>query len=287
MNDIYADVSVLSANYNNGRYLRLFFDSILSSTLIPKEIVIVDDGSSDDSRAIIHEYASRYESIRYLLLDQNVGFANALNAGLDLAGSKYIMRLDPDDCVHPDRIRQQYEMLEEHSDIDIVGSNAFYFEGELSDVQFKTNFPGPHELIIRQYKRGVHGILHGSVMCRAAVFKKYKYQQEYVPAEDFVLFAQMIADGHKALNIKEALTYVRVHSGSVSNDLSFKAIQVPFLVSNQLFHMNHGPWKIKIFYFHLKYYRKFLFSKNIPEKLWYLTLAVILQPGKVMARIKQ
>jgi glycosyltransferase involved in cell wall biosynthesis len=281
-----ASVSVLSANYNNGRYLDSYFESIYASTLVPDEIVIVDDGSRDDSREIILRYAQKHGNVRHLMLDKNIGFANALNRGLEVVKSKYVMRLDPDDHIHADKIRQQFDFLENNPQIDIVGTNAQYFELDRIS-SFKSNFPEKDEQIKRQFRRGVLGLLHGTVMCKTEVYKKYRYEQDYVPAEDFVLFAQMLADGHRAANIKEPLTYVRVHAGSVSNDLSFKAIEVPFLTSNRLFGMNHGPLKIKIFYYHLKYYRKFLFSPNKLKKLWYIALSSLLQPGKILARIKR
>lgn len=287
MNRLQANISVVSANYNNGKYLRQFIDSLLNSSLVPGEIIVVDDGSKDDSVKILTQIASETDIVKLVILEKNQGFANALNAGLNMATGDYILRLDPDDFVHEDRIRLQYEMLESNRQLDVVGSNAAYFDSETGKIIFKTNFPSTFEEIKKRYHTAMHGVLHGTVMGKAELFRKYGYSQKYVPAEDYAIFARMIADGAVMQNLAAPLTYVRVHAGSVSNDLKYKAIREPYIICNELFRTNYGPLRSKFTYYHLKFYRRFLFQKNLLKRMWYLFLAVSLNPAKLMARIKR
>lgn len=281
-----ANVSIVSANYNNGKYLRQFIDSIMGSTMLPKEIIVVDDGSKDESVEILKTLAKHTDILKPVFLKQNQGFANALNAGLKAATGQYILRLDPDDYIHEDRIRLQYELLQGNKELDVVGSNAAYFDNDTGKIIFQTSFPSAFPEILERYKSALHGVLHGTVMGKAQLFLKYGYEQKYVPAEDYAIFARMIADGAVMQNIRQPLTYVRVHAGSVSNDLKYKAIREPYLICNELFKTSYGPFRIKLTFYHLKYYRKFLFQKNVLKRMWFLLLAICLNPSKLAGRIK-
>src|SRR5690606_31416504 len=104
MKNMVADVDIVCANYNNGPFLRDFFDSILASTVRPQSIIFVDDGSTDGSLDICEDYVERIPELQVVVLADNVGFANALNIGLSHARAKYILRIDPDDILNPRRI---------------------------------------------------------------------------------------------------------------------------------------------------------------------------------------
>ena len=281
-----ADISVISANYNNGKYLKQFIDSLLTSTMLPREIIVVDDGSKDDSVAILQSLMRQTTFLKPVYLNTNQGFANALNCGLQNASCPYVLRLDPDDYIHPERIRLQYEMLQNDPTLDIVGSNAAYFDDGSGKIIFKTNFPTEPEAIRKRYLEATHGVLHGTVMGKTSLFKQIGYDQQHVPAEDYAIFAQMIARGAYMRNLPAALTFVRIHSGSVSNDLKFKAIREPYIICNELFNTNYGSIRIHLNYYHLKFYRKFLFLKNPVKRTWFLALAICLAPSKLISRIK-
>ena len=103
-----ADVSILTANYNNGKYIEELIRSVLTSTMLPIQFIIVDDGSTDNSVEIIKSYSSQYDFIELIKLEKNQGFANALNAGLKQVRGCFVLRVDADDYVAPDRLEKQY-----------------------------------------------------------------------------------------------------------------------------------------------------------------------------------
>jgi glycosyltransferase involved in cell wall biosynthesis len=95
-------VTILINNYNYGRFLRPAIDSALNQTYPDIEVLVVDDGSTDDSREIINSYGARITSI----LKENGGQASAFNAGLAASKGEIICMLDADDVFHPDKVER-------------------------------------------------------------------------------------------------------------------------------------------------------------------------------------
>ena len=103
-------VSVVMSLYNSQKYLREAIESVLCQTLSDFEFIIIDDGSKDDSADIVRSY----NDVRIRLISQeNLGLAAALNRGIQLAKSKLIARMDPDDICFPDRLLKQFEYLQQ------------------------------------------------------------------------------------------------------------------------------------------------------------------------------
>ena len=113
-------ISIVIANYNYGRYLRQCIDSCLSQTYPPHEIIVVDDGSTDDSRIILKEHES-HPLVR-LILQDNQGQEVAMQRGLDEAAGDWIMGLDSDDCYDS-------SCLEEIARVADVKYSWIYFKG--------------------------------------------------------------------------------------------------------------------------------------------------------------
>ncbi|MFQ5481319.1 MAG: glycosyltransferase family 2 protein, partial [Nitrospinaceae bacterium] len=88
-------VSVLMSVYNDSEFLRLAIESILQQTYQNFEFLIIDDGSTDDSRGIIRSYQD--SRIRLIVNDQNMGLTQSLNKGLNLSKGSLIARMDSDD----------------------------------------------------------------------------------------------------------------------------------------------------------------------------------------------
>ncbi|UII34296.1 glycosyltransferase [Fulvivirga ulvae] len=280
------DVSIVSANYNNAPYLEVFLNSILESTYLPKEIIIVDDKSTDNSLDILSKYSMSYDIITVIKLENNQGFAKALNIGLEKATGKYVARIDPDDCMHPQRIEKQYFYLTNHPSITAIGSNAFYFKHSIKNQLFKSNFPVNTQIIHDRYLKGEHGLLHGTVMIKSDIIKLYQYRQKNVPAEDYDIFSRILRDGHIFFNFKECLTGVRIHSNSVSNSLPYSTIKKTYDLRKEIFNKSTPKIKIFIMYFHMKFYRKYLFEDNKVKAIYYLVISSIFRPDKVFRKFK-
>jgi glycosyltransferase involved in cell wall biosynthesis len=276
-------VSIIAANYNNGVFLEAFINSVINSSLLPEEIIIVDDGSTDNSIKILNAY-SHLPYLRTILFETNQGFTSAINAALQAAASKYVMRADPDDLLHPQRIGKQFDYLEQNPETDMLGSNAVYFDSETEKPINKSNFPLSHHDIINAYRKGEHGLLHATVCGKRSVYQKYRYQQ-FSPGEDYELFSRMVKDGHRFANLDEALYKVRVHPSSSTSTLGREGIVRTFQFRDQIFGTRTTKLRIWFYYNYIRNYRNYQLSGNNIIKYFYLFLAILSYPSKLLKRL--
>lgn len=282
-----ADISVVVANYNNGRFLPEMFESIIHSTVLPKELIIADDGSSDNSKEIISQYAGMYQWIVPVFSDTNEGVANATNRAISFARAKYILKVDSDDVVKPDRIEKQFRFMEQHPDIDVLGGNCTYFAGKTTNVIRNSGFPVAEEEIRARFIRGENGVLNGTVIVRREWFERFSYRQEMAWAEDYDLFARMLKNGAVFHGIAEPLTFVRIHRDSATSNLKYDTLRKAWVLSRELFGNTKPEWKVKLFFMHLYFYRRYLVCDNQIMKWLHLALAVLFDPLKVLSRIRK
>ena len=107
--------------YNAGYYLKEAIDSILNQSFSDFEFFIIDDKSTDNSLEIIKSY----KDDRIILIEKqsNTGYTDSLNMAIKLSKGKYIARMDADDISSPKRFLKQYEYLESHQDVVLLGTN--------------------------------------------------------------------------------------------------------------------------------------------------------------------
>ena len=279
-----ADVSIIAANYNNGQYLEEFVRSVSHSEVLPKELIIVDDGSTDNSIKLLEGFKD-VGFLKVIKFEKNRGFCHALNEGIKIASGKYILRIDPDDIILPNRIATQFDFLEQNKDVDVVGSNVVYFNDETGKELLTSNFPIGHKQIAETYKRGEHGVQHPTTMIRAVVMKKYKYVQKNFRAEDYEIFAKMINDGHRFANIQKPLNKMRVHGNSVSSGIKLEVIKLTFRLRDEIFKTSTSDLQILFYYWHILNYKKFLIAKNPLAKFVFLTSSAFCYPSKFIKRL--
>ncbi|MHC1708675.1 MAG: glycosyltransferase [Bacteroidales bacterium] len=276
------DISIIVANFNNGKFLDDFMESIIQSTVLPRELILVDDGSTDDSLVILEKYR-HLDFLKVLISDKNYGNPAAVNRGLEIAGCKYIMRADPDDIIALDRIEKQYNFLESHPEIDVLGSNVLYFSGNKKILNI-SNLPLTHEKIVKTYQKGEHGVLQATTMIKSEVYQQYRYKNIF-PGEDYDLFSRMVKDGRRFHNLAEPLYKVRVHPGSSTNTLKFETIRQTFRSRDSIFGTHTSALYAYIYYIHIKYYRAFQSEDNRVKKYLYLLISSLASPKKVIRRI--
>ena len=274
------EFEIISANYNNSQYLTRYFESIINSTLRPSKILIVDDASTDNSVEIIKSFEDKI-SICLIENHTNLGFANSLNLALEQVKTPFFARLDPDDFVHPERFNKQLDFFNDYPEIDIVGTNVTYI---LNGLKKKNSAVTLSSSKIEKFiKEGILPIIHGSIMCKSNKLIDFRYRQKFVPAEDYDLFAYSISNGLKIMNMDFSLTFVTIHRNSVSNDLKFSAVKNRFELASNYFNTNKSSLYIKFEFFHLKYYRKYLFEESI-LKYYFIIISALFSPFKSITK---
>jgi glycosyltransferase involved in cell wall biosynthesis len=207
-------VTVLMPAYNAGAYIAEAIDSVLDQTMPHFELLIVNDGSTDDTEAIIHSYIDD----RIVVVHQkNSGVANALNAGLRKAKGKYIARFDADDVCFPDRLQTQLDFLEQHQDCVVVGSDAIYISEQGEELCYFHCADHSNEHL-KKHLLETCPFTHSSVMYRRDdVLHCGGYNDHAHNMEDHLLWMQLSVQG-KFYNIQEPLIKVRFNPSSVTID---------------------------------------------------------------------
>lgn len=112
-------ISVVMATYNRAALLPRAINSLLSQTFREWELIIVDDGSRDDTVGLVSQFAHRDSRIHYGY-QENAGLCEARNAGIAAAAGKYLTFLDSDDEYRPDHLMLRHRYMEENADVDFV-----------------------------------------------------------------------------------------------------------------------------------------------------------------------
>lgn len=209
-------VSVVMPVYNGALYLKEAVDSILSQTHANLELIIVNDGSTDNSEQIIRSYTD--ERIVYLKNEVNSRICVTLNRGLDIAKGKYIARMDCDDISVPERLQKQVEYMELHPSIGIVGSDIIVFGENMEN-----------RLFLFEHDKNIckAGLLfatcfaHPAVMIRKSLLDEYnfRYDDSYRGLEDFELWYRM-SKYTELVNIPEPLLHYRKHKSQETQNVS-------------------------------------------------------------------
>lgn len=204
-------VSVLMGAYNNAATLREAMDSILAQTAGDLELIVVDDGSRDDSRAIAESVED--PRVRVLAMDRNVGIARSLNAGLRAARAPVVAVQDADDFSAPARLERQLAFLAARPDVAVVGSRmrevdatgaeraprTLFRAGDVRDVLMRFNpIPNTSAAFRREVVLGLGGY-----------DPRYRYAMEY----DLWL---RTADAHGVWALDEPLSTRRMTTTNVA-----------------------------------------------------------------------
>jgi glycosyltransferase involved in cell wall biosynthesis len=210
-------VSVVMPVYNGKKFLCEAIDSILKQTYRNFELIIIDDGSTDNSSELIGKYSD--ERIRFHQNKTNRGIVYSLNKGIELASGKYIARMDADDVSLPHRLQKQVAYLETNPQCIVLSSYI-----DLMDEKGEPLLPWFAERAARTpeqiYKMMVDEccIAHPSVMMRAGDLPKPTYLN--VPgAEDWDLWLRVLRKGPVIHKIVEPLVKYRVHDSSITQNL--------------------------------------------------------------------
>jgi glycosyltransferase involved in cell wall biosynthesis len=278
-----ADVSMVVPNYNNGRFLAMFIESVLQSTMWPAELILVDDGSTDNSCEVLESFSS-VPFLKIVKLPENRGLPTALNTGLDLAVSRYILRADPDDLLMPDRIERQYQYMETHPEIDVLGSNVIYFNHETGKETNVSNFPATHDEIVRLLRAGINGIQHPTVTIRRIALGSLRYEN-ISPGEDYALFSTLAVRGRRLASLPEPLYRMRIHGASSVSNISLNAVKQIFMARDRIWKTKTSIFRVYGYFFFIYHYRKSQLEKNKLLKIFYLATAGLFFPQRVFIAI--
>lgn len=246
-------VSIILPAYNSAKYLSLTIESLLNQTYTNFELLIIDDGSTDNTSQIIDSYKD--SRIKHIKNDGNKGLIYTLNKGIELANGEFIARIDADDICLPKRLEKQVQFLEENKNIALVATQIQTIDehGNNSgnwplDIQKTTTTS------IKKRMAWENCIAHPSIMFRAAIIKNYRYSIHQKNTEDYALWLELLADGFLIAKIPEQLLLYRVHTQSIT--VSFHRKRNSFFINfntkgkflqGRLSRLKFGIFETKVF----------------------------------------
>lgn len=232
------NVSVVITNYNYGRYIDEAIESCLNQTVQPKEIIVVDDGSTDDSRSILQQRSIQGQ-IKTILQD-NYGVAAARNAGIAHASSPLIICLDADDRLDSRYIEALVPAFKADQSLGVAYSALSIIRDDLPDkkVLAYDRWPIPFDWEL-QAKGGAPP---GNCIPSAAMFRRSMweraggYKQVYAPAEDAEFWTRGLSVGYTARMVtREGLFLYRFHTDSASKTKPWRGIDdwLPWIIDKR------------------------------------------------------
>ena len=207
-------VSVVLCIYNGETYLRQAIDSVLRQSFSNFELLLVDDGSTDNTLGIIREFAKQ-DSRCVVLTGPNQGLIGSRNMGIAHAQAEFIALMDADDICMPRRLSTQLQYMQANPECVAVGSQVLLIDPEARPIKpLLTEVT--HQAIDAAHMAGWGGaIINPSAMIRKSAFMQVgKYQKDFLHAEDMDMFLRLAEVG-KLANIPEILLHYRQHPASV------------------------------------------------------------------------
>lgn len=208
------DFSVLMSVYKNEKpkYLKQAIESIVNQTMMPNEIVIVKDGSlTEELEQVISYYKKKYNSLFEIInFEQNRGLGLALRDGVLACNNEYIARMDTDDIAFLTRFEKQFDYLEKHKEIALLGSWITEFSDDPEHPETITELPCEHKDIV-QYAKRRNPFRHMTVIFKKSAVLDSGNYRDFLWFEDYDLWVRMIQKGYKVANISEVLVNVRAN----------------------------------------------------------------------------
>jgi teichuronic acid biosynthesis glycosyltransferase TuaG len=204
-------ISIIMPAYNCEKYVEEAINSVLAQSYRNWELIVIDDGSVDNTRNIITEYLQNDFRISLLSNEKNIGVSAARNRGIDFAKGKWIAFLDSDDMWTPYKLEKQIEAVEENNaEFIFTGSSYINEEGK----PYKGIFEVPEKVSYKRLKKQ-NVISCSSVLINKKYFINIKMEGNDMH-EDYAVWLRILRTGITAYGVNEPLLIYRIHRNSRS-----------------------------------------------------------------------
>lgn len=177
-------ITVIITTFNHAQFLPAAIDSVLSQDYPQIELIIVDDGSTDDTANIV----TQYDACRYIY-QNNSGLASARNHGLDAANGQYILFLDADDALLPNALSAQFSCISQHPQVAFVSGGHIIADANLQPQRtVAASVQSDHykTLLTRNYIG-----MHAAVLYRYPILKEFRFDTSLSACEDYDMYLRI------------------------------------------------------------------------------------------------
>ena len=217
-----APITVIVPCYRCRDTIQRAVESVARQTLIPAEVILVDDDSNDGTIDLLKQLRDAYEDgwITVLRSPQNGGPSVARNVGWNAASQPYVAFLDADDSWHPQKIEIQYQWMSTHPDVALSG-HRFSLKRDLAPSKSVS----PATVVATSYSRRAlllsNRFSTPTVMLRRNINNRFEEAKRH--SEDFLLWLEICLEGHETVSLSAELTYLHkapFGEGGLSSDLA-------------------------------------------------------------------
>ncbi|MCF6279259.1 MAG: glycosyltransferase family 2 protein [Flavobacteriaceae bacterium] len=199
-------VSIGIPFYNSEKYLEDTIKSVIKQSYSNWKLILIDDGSSDSSLNISQKFEKNDDRISIVSDGENLGLPKRLNQLSKLSKGYYYARMDADDIMHPDRIKNQVEYLENHPEIDLLGSGLISIDNEnnitgIRKGRFLDN-------VTLQMAMKMTWCVHPTITGKLEWFQNNPYDEDLRRAQDYELWIRTV-DKSKFVRLSEPYLFYR------------------------------------------------------------------------------
>ncbi len=199
-------VSVILPCFRCSETIGRAIGSVIAQRVRPSEVILVDDGSNDDTLAKLYGFQAQYGSdwIEVVSLNENKGPSIARNTGWELANEQYIAFLDADDAWHPEKLKMQYNWMANHPEVALSGHRCLWIK------DMRHNLSVPTTCRARQIRKW-NLLLSNSFLTSTVMLKRtlrFRFDASRQCSEDFLLWNQIVLSGFKASYLEVSLAYM-------------------------------------------------------------------------------
>lgn len=238
-------VTILLPAYNAALYLRDSLDSIMRQAFKDFDVLLIDDGSMDDTSKIAIEYSNIDRRIKYYKNEKNIGLIKTLNKGLSLAKGEYIVRMDADDIMFDDRLYKQVKYMDSNPECFVFGGQMEYIGG----------LTGMAPILPQKYEDLLYlslincPLYHPTTIIRNSAIKQFglKYNDSYKHAEDYKFWSDIIFSHPNSIaNIKDVVLFYRISNNQITAKYSDEQDLISKIVRRENVQHVLVPYGIKL-----------------------------------------
>lgn len=238
-------VTILLPAYNAALYLRDSLDSIMRQAFKDFDVLLIDDGSMDDTSKIAIEYSNIDRRIKYYKNEKNIGLIKTLNKGLSLAKGEYIVRMDADDIMFDDRLYKQVKYMDSNPECFVCGGQMEYIGGLTGMAPI---LPQKYEYLL--YLSLINcPLYHPTTIIRNSAIKQFglKYNDSYKHAEDYKFWSDIIFSHPNSIaNIKDVVLFYRISNNQITAKYSDEQDLISKIVRRENVQHVLVPYGIKL-----------------------------------------
>lgn len=225
------DVSVIMPVYNGEKYISKAIESVFAQTYKDFELIVVDDGSIDNTVKIVSEYKEispvKFSFIRHQV---NQGVSSARNSGIAVSTGEFLMLTDSDDIQKPERMKTCFNLIKSNPQIEMIFTDCEMIDAAGRLLNRRMGYPedfSSHNAILYELKRNY--LWTSLVMVRKT--KDIWFDTNLPNAVDYDLFLRLLLSGSKLEIINEPLVYYRLHDSNISANLNISKKSVENILS--------------------------------------------------------